>query len=109
MARSPDSSSRQAAAELLWQLRQRKHVLAAGVLCLWGYFEFTPCYLLAPPGLATAPARLYNLMHYGRSLVLSAMVLLTILAPVAAFFLVAALRRPCLSWWTGVKSKERGR
>ncbi len=93
LGQAPHASARARAAELHWQLRLRHRFLAAGVLCLWGYLELTPCYLLAPPGMATAPGRLYNLMHYGRSDVLSAMVLLTMLAPVVLLGLLAILKR----------------
>lgn len=93
LAAAPDARRRTMASELLWSLVRRRHVLAAGVLCVWGYLELTPVAILAPPGLTTAPVRLYNLMHYGRSAVHSAMTMLTMLAPIAFFLLAAVARR----------------
>jgi ABC-type Fe3+ transport system permease subunit len=52
------------------------------VVCYWGYLELTPVAILAPPGMASAPMRLYNMMHYGHNYILSAMTLLAMAAPV---------------------------
>lgn len=79
---SSNRNLRNTAAELLWHLRARRHFYATGLLCVWGYLEMTPISILAPPDMTTATVRLYNLMHYGHSLILSAMVLLTMLVPI---------------------------
>lgn len=91
---SPVKWHRAAAGELRWRLAWQRHCLAAGLLCVWGYLELTPYSILAPPGMTAAPVRLYNLMHYGRSNVLSAMTLLTMLSPAAAFLVGSIVRRP---------------
>ena len=49
--------------------------------CWLCYVELPASALLAPTGMTPAVVRLYNLMHYGRSDTLSAMVLLTYLLP----------------------------
>ncbi|MGE0375757.1 MAG: hypothetical protein AB7Q45_10125 [Planctomycetaceae bacterium] len=94
ISRSPHKEHRAAAAELRWQLQWRRHWLAAGLLGLWGYLELTPYSILAPPGMMAAPVRLYALMHYSRSNMLSAMTMLTMLAPIAVFAAACGLRRP---------------
>lgn len=91
---APDPARRNTAAELLWQMRYRRYFLVAGILCIWGYLELTPVSILAPPGVTSAPVRLYNLMHYGRSMVLSAMVMLAMLVPPGLWFLLSILRKP---------------
>jgi ABC-type Fe3+ transport system permease subunit len=93
---APDRPRRAAAAELLWQMRSRRLFFVFGLLSVWGYLELTPVSILAPPGLTSAPVRLYNLMHYGRSMVLSAMVMLTMLAPLGLFVVATLVRKPLL-------------
>jgi ABC-type Fe3+ transport system permease subunit len=88
-----DAPRRRAAADLLWRLRLRRQFLAAGMLCIWGYLELTPVAILAPPGLMSAPVRLYNLMHYGRSYLVSALTLIALLVPPLLLALLAGLRR----------------
>lgn len=95
-----DAPRRRAAREQVWALRHRSSLIASGMVCLWGYLELTPMELLAPPGLTAAPVRLYNLMHYGRSPALSAMLLVVMLAPLAVCGLVLSGRR-VLTWSTG--------
>ena len=74
-----------------WRLTLRGQLLAACAVCLWGYLELTPVSILAPPGLTSAPVRLYNLMHYGRSHVLSALTLVSMIAPVILAGMALAL------------------
>jgi ABC-type Fe3+ transport system permease subunit len=88
-----DAPRRRAAADLLWRLRVQRQFLAAGMLCIWGYLELTPVAILAPPGLMSAPVRLYNLMHYGRSYLVSALTLIAMLVPPLLLALLAGLRR----------------
>ena len=57
---------------------------------LLAYSELVASAILAPPGMTTAPARLYNLMHYGQTAVLSAMVLAAFLAPLLVSCVVFA-------------------
>ncbi len=79
---APDPHQQSAGHSIHWKLSLRGQLLAACVICLWGYLELTPVAILAPPGMTSAPVRLYNLMHYGRSHVLSALTLVSIVAPV---------------------------
>jgi len=104
---APDPGRKASAAELLWQLRLRRRVLAGGIVCIWGYLELTPVSILAPPGMTSAPVRLYNLMHYGRSDVLSAMVMLAMLAPLALVAVGALFRRPVVRF-VAARSVSRG-
>ena len=48
--------------------------------------------LLAPVGTTTVFARLYNLMHYGQSQVLSALVCLSVIVPLALLACALAAR-----------------
>jgi ABC-type Fe3+ transport system permease subunit len=66
-----------------WRMTGRGAFASVAILCLLGYAELTASAILAPPGMTTAPARLYNLMHYGQTEVLSAMVIVVFLIPLA--------------------------
>ncbi len=79
---SDDGSHQRAGRQLEWVMHRRGQFLAACMICLWGYWELTPVAILAPPGMTSAPVRLYNFMHYGHNEVLSAMTLTAMLAPV---------------------------
>ncbi|MGK0189442.1 MAG: hypothetical protein ACI9R3_005259 [Verrucomicrobiales bacterium] len=63
-------------------------------LCLLAFTDLTASAILAPPGMTTAPARLYNLMHYGQTAVLSAMTLVVFLLP-----FVIAIGTWCAAEW----------
>lgn len=74
-----------------WQLVRRPALLGGALLFLQAYADFTANSLLAPPALTSAFSRIFNLMHYGQTAALSAMLLVTIAVPlfaliVAAFF-----------------------
>ncbi len=77
---------------LLWQLETRGHFWVAFLLFCWGYFDLTASSILAPPGMTPVSVRLYNLMHYGQSAVLSAMVCVAFAAPVAVVLLAGGVR-----------------
>lgn len=96
LRQSPRSEQRASGRELLWRSELRGQVAAVLLLCDWGYFDLTTSALLAPVGLETAPVRLYNLMHYGQSAVLSAMLCATLLLPVIVVCGLVLLRRPLL-------------
>jgi ABC-type Fe3+ transport system permease subunit len=90
-------SSARAVEWSLW----RERAFAAGLLLFCaGYADFTISTLLAPPQFSTVFPRVFNLMHYGQSAVLSFAVLLAVLAPLAAagamFFLLRFYGRRCL-------------
>jgi len=68
--------------KIAWQVRGRRVALAVFLLLCWGYFDLTAASLLAPSSMTPVFVRLYNLMHYGESTVLSAMVAVVMLVPV---------------------------
>ena len=72
---------------VMWSL---SHGPAAGaVLLLFGmaYGDFTASALLAPPQFTTVFVRIFNLMHYGQSAVLSASLFIAVAAPLLACWL----------------------
>ncbi|HUG92927.1 MAG TPA: hypothetical protein VML55_18945 [Planctomycetaceae bacterium] len=103
LSAAPHPRGRGAARELLWHLRRRGQLLAAGVLCVWGYLELLPASILAPPGMRSAIVRLYEDMHYGRNAVLSTITLLAMLAPAVVLVLAARVLRASASFagWAG--------
>ena len=78
---------------LVWALSTRRHLWAIFLLFCWGYLDLTASSILAPIGAAPVTVRLYNLMHYGQTAVLSAMVTAAIAAPLAAMAAIVASRR----------------
>src|SRR5262249_21697536 len=68
---------------LRWMLETRRQAWALFLLFCWGYFDLTVSAMLSPIGVTPVTVRLYNLMHYGHTPVLSALVCATTLAPVA--------------------------
>lgn len=73
-------------------IRARGRFWALCLLFSLAYFDLTVSSILAPPGTGTVSARLYNLMHYGRTQALSGMVLATF-ALLALLLAVAAAVR----------------
>lgn len=94
---SDDATHQRAGRELEWVLHRRGQFLAACMICLWGNWELTPVAILAPPGMTSAPVRLYNFMHYSRNQVLSAMTLTAMLAPVVLIGLALGVH------WLGIR------
>jgi len=92
LRRSPTARQRRAAADLLWRLRSRPRWAVAFALFLFAYFDLLTSALLAPTGMTPAPARLYNLMHYGHSAVLSALLCVTIGLPLAMIAAATGVR-----------------
>lgn len=78
---------------LLWTLTKRPALWAGALLFLQAYGDFTANSLLAPPALTSAFSRIFNLMHYGQTPALSAMLLVTLAVPLIAVFVVATLAR----------------
>jgi len=91
---SPAMSQRISGGELHREMNRRGRFWAVALLCYWGYWNLTLPSLLAPPGITTAPLRIYNLMHYRESAVHSAMLFATMTAPLIVLIVVANLRRP---------------
>ncbi len=83
---SPRPRQKRHALELLWQTRLAMHFWAVVVLCYWAYVDLTTAAILSPTTMVSAPVRLYNLMHYGQSAVLSAMVFATFAIPAIGVF-----------------------
>jgi len=81
---------------LVWQLRWRAEFWVVFLLFCWGYFDLTASAILAPPGMTPVTVRLYNLMHYGQTQVLSAMVCVAFAVPVLALLVAYGVRG--LSW-----------
>jgi ABC-type Fe3+ transport system permease subunit len=67
---------------LRWQMLGRSRFWVLALLFYWAYFDLTASAILAPPGMTPVTVRLYNLMHYGRTAVLSAMVMISFAMPV---------------------------
>jgi ABC-type Fe3+ transport system permease subunit len=67
----PDSI---AARRLIWRLRDRARFWAVFLLFYGAYWDLTASAILAPVGTAPIAVHLYNLMHYGHTAVLSALV-----------------------------------
>ena len=76
-----------------WELRSRPALLGGVLLFVQAYGEFTANSLLAPPALASAFSRIFNLMHYGRTEILSALLVVTLLVPVVAVSAVLLIAR----------------
>lgn len=88
-----DAHQRRTAARLRWQTRHTRFAALAGAVFYLGYFDLAASSLLSPPGMTPIVARLYNLTHYGQNAVLSAMLALSVVAPIAvAALLVGAAR-----------------
>jgi ABC-type Fe3+ transport system permease subunit len=78
---------------LLWQLRLEPRFWALFLLFCWGYLDLTASAILAPPGTTPVTVRLYNLMHYGRTEVLSAMLCIAVCVPVLIVVLAGGAGR----------------
>jgi ABC-type Fe3+ transport system permease subunit len=79
------------AGKVIWTMQ---HFPSAGAILLLfglGYSDFTMSALLAPPQFTTVFVRVFNLMHYGQSAVLSAAVLIAVLVPLTALGLTRVL------------------
>ena len=67
--------------ELRWLLVGRRHCWAFFLLFFLAFLDLTSTTILAPGGISGIFTRLYNLMHYGHSQKLSAMVIVALLTP----------------------------
>jgi hypothetical protein len=68
---------------LLWDLKIAREFWAAYLLFCLAYFELTASAIAAPVGMTPVIVRLYNLMHYGRTSVLSALLCVSLFAPLS--------------------------
>jgi ABC-type Fe3+ transport system permease subunit len=78
---------------LIWTILRRPALWGGGLLFLQAYGDFTANSLLAPPALTSAFSRIFNLLHYGQTAVLSAMLLITLAVPVVALFIATLVVR----------------
>ncbi len=76
-----------------WELWRERSIAAGLLLFCLGYSDFTVATLLAPPQFPTIFPRVFNLMHYGQSAVLSFTVFTAIVAPVVCAALTLLLVR----------------
>lgn len=100
MAASALRRVRRAGRRLLWDLQVRRRFWAVFLLFCWGYFDLTASAVLAPSAVTPAGVRLYNLMHYGRSAALGAMLCVTLCAPLLLLLLAEAARGGLARLWT---------
>ncbi len=99
LGESPSSAIRGTAGELSWQMHWRGEFWGVALLAYWGFFDLTTASLLAPVTIVSAPVMLYNQMHFGKNATLSALVLLTVLVPLAVFAVAAVARRLVFRWF----------
>jgi hypothetical protein len=83
------------ARELIWMLKARREFWMAFLLFGWAYWDLTAGAILAPVRWTPVTARLYNLMHYGQTAALSALVAAAFAAPLLALGAALLTRR----WW----------
>jgi ABC-type Fe3+ transport system permease subunit len=84
-----------AARELVWKLKTSGKFRAVVLLFIWAYWDLTTSAILAPVGMTPVTVRLYNLMHYGQTAALSAMLCAAFLAPLLVLLAIFGTRR----WW----------
>jgi hypothetical protein len=75
-----------------WRQSHRPVFAAFGIVFLLGWYDFTVTQLLSPPGIFPLFARLHNLIHYGRTDLLSTMILAASATPVLLCAVAALLR-----------------
>ncbi|MDA0660443.1 MAG: hypothetical protein O2931_10500 [Planctomycetota bacterium] len=95
LAESEHGEVRRKARGLAWNLNGRRHFAAGVLLAYLGYLDLTSAAVLAPSRCVPAPVRLYNLMHYGHSAKLAAMLFWAFVIPLLVAILcygAAALR-----------------
>ncbi|MCA8990523.1 MAG: hypothetical protein KDA88_01010 [Planctomycetaceae bacterium] len=88
-----EHSTKGAVHELQWRLLHQPAWLAAAILCLWGYFELTPLAILAPPGINSIMVQLYNQVHFGRGVIVSGLLLISVLVPMIILLVVFGGRK----------------
>ena len=80
-------------AAILWRIRDAGRFWALALLFWWSYLELTLPALLRPAGMAPAPLRLYNFLHYGHIPGLAAMLAVVLAVPVVLLLVGRGL------WW----------
>jgi hypothetical protein len=87
------SSSKAAAARILWRLKHLVKCCLLLVIFMPAYFDVTLSAILAPVTMPTLFTRLYNLLHYGHCDKLSATLLVAVALPGLFFLALLALSR----------------
>ena len=95
---SPHRRLRRRAVSIDWVRSRRPLFWAAALLIYQLFSDVTLASLLAPVRMPLVMPRLYNFMHYGRSEVLTASLLITLLVPLAALGLAGLTYRSWRSW-----------
>jgi len=95
---SPLRRLRRRALSIDWVRSRRPLFWAAALLIYQLFSDVTLASLLAPVRMPLVMPRLYNFMHYGRSEVLTASLLITLLVPLAALALAGLTYRSWRSW-----------
>lgn len=93
LAAGTDPAHRRAVSRIAWRVTAEAWVPAVSLGLLRGAADLTLPSLLAPPALPHASVRLYNLMHYGHSDGLAAMILASVVAPMLLVGAVLAVLR----------------
>lgn len=94
LTRSSQTQQKLGGQQLLWEMQWTRHFWGIVLICYWAYLDGTIAAMLAPAAWISAPTRMYNLMHYGHSSVLSAMVVVTFGLPLVGLALLLCIRRP---------------
>ncbi len=76
---------------LLWQLINRRWLLATAVLTHWCFWDVAIVSTLRPVTFEPIVTRLYNEMHWGRAESLVAMTLMALFIPIAVFICVGLI------------------
>jgi hypothetical protein len=95
---SPFRDVRVRQANIAWTNGGAARWLSAAAVVLVIAFDLTLASILAPVGVVAAPSRLYNLMHYGRTTVLTAMTVVAIVVPGVLLLLGLWGRRMVARW-----------
>lgn len=77
-------NSQHSGRSIVWQLQGAGRFWTLALLFWWSYLELTLPSLLRPAGMAPAPMRLYNFLHYGHIPGLAAMLVIVLGVPVLA-------------------------
>ena len=84
--------------KLLWPLRYQGGFLLFFAVCLVAYFDLCTGVILKPRQMTLAPDMLYNLIHYGQTPTLAAMLVLYAGGAVLLFIVGSAVWRAGLRW-----------
>jgi hypothetical protein len=101
LAGTADAARGSRARALAYELQGRKGFWVLCLMFAWGYMELTASSILAPLGMTPVVKRLHELMHFGHSSVLSAMLVAAFALPAALLAAALALRRASVAVLAG--------